>query len=196
MMSATKELLRSCGQSFIEDEAFLTAGFSLWYAGYHTEFDELYRRNMRLIEEKNISMIVTNDPHEAYILREKYGVKVLHIVEFLSENLENIKKLPSIKVEYHHPCFLTKIGVEPKVSIRVLRRAGILLSQKQPAPRCCGSVGGDFARNNPATAEKVAKKRAGEFTEKIVVTCCPYCYAMLKQQKVKVKDITELLSEV
>jgi Fe-S oxidoreductase len=195
VIGATKELLRVCKQPFVESNEVTTAGFSLWYAGYESEFKRLMEKNMDFFDREKITMIITNDPHEAHTLRERYGIKALHLVEFLAENLEKIAKQPPLKANYHHPCFLTKMGVMQKVPIRILRRAGIILPNSQPPPRCCGSVGDDFDRNDPLTATKIAQRRTKDFSEQVVITCCPFCAMMLKKQKVKVKDISEVLVE-
>jgi hypothetical protein len=46
VIGATKELLRVCKQPFVESNEVTTAGFSLWYAGYESEFKRLMEKNM------------------------------------------------------------------------------------------------------------------------------------------------------
>lgn len=169
-------------------------GYLAWYAGYEEEFALIAARNNRAIKENNITKIITGCPHCALTFKERYGIETRHLLEVYAENMEKIKHHRGHAASYHHPCFLDKLGVDAKVATRVLRRTGVHVAPENKANGCCGSVGDDFARNNPDEARLIAQRRAGELTTPIV-TSCPYCIMMFRQQRKDVKDVAELLNE-
>lgn len=196
VVAATKSVLADMGVSYVMLDEFRTAGYHAYVAGYAELFRELKDQNLSLLDREGITRIVTNDPHEAWILKEEYGVETLLTVELFSQLLEKVRKGGDVKANYHHPCFLSKLGVAPRIPLRVLRRAGVHVGAENVAEGCCGSVGDDFARNNKEAAARIAKRRLADFQEKLLVTCCPYCLLAFKGQRRQAKDVAELLSEV
>ncbi len=190
VMAATKNVLRDFGIEYVMLD--FCCGYPLWYAGYEKEMHRVIEANKELLKKEGITRVITNDPHCALTFKEKYDVEAMHIVEVYKEHLHKIKKGEEQRVDYHHPCFMEKLGISAKVVHGVLRRAGIHINPS--VQKCCGSVGQDFERNNKEEAQALAKQRAKDFKE-TVVTCCPHCHVMLQSQKKKVLDVAELLGE-
>lgn len=191
VVQATRALLIDLGVDFIMKEGMVTSGYHAWFAGYADAFSNLKKSNEAFLRKHRISAIITNDPHEAFTFREAYGLRTQHLVEVIVENITKIKKKRTVRVSYHHPCFLDRLDVRERSVERILRRAGFRVDA---APsRCCGSVGDDYARNNKEVASRIAKRCAAELGN-TVVTCCPYCNITLSAQGKKVIDISEALS--
>ncbi len=194
VVAATKDALRDMGVAFVMLDGFETSGYHAWFAGYEELFITIKKRNEALLKQHHIRRVITNDPHEAFTLRERYGIDARHVLEVFDEHSGKIAKKEATKARYHHPCFLDRLGVPEKTAIRVLRRAGFHIEGGAP-PGCCGSVGDDFARNDPPAAERVAAARAKRLGDGTIVTSCPYCYVAFKREKRKVMDIAEALGE-
>jgi|GEM_PF-2593079 len=193
VVAATKATLRDMGVDIVELD--LKSGFEAWYAGYEQEFQELMRENKRILEQHGITRIITNDPHEAWTYRERYGIETRHVIEVCKEHISKIVKGEVRRANYHHPCFLDKLGVNPNTAKSVLRRAGVHVPNENQSRGCCGSVGHDFERNNKDEAEAIAKERAKTLSEPLIITCCPHCLLLLKHHHKKTKDVMQILAE-
>ncbi len=194
VVEATKSALNDMGVPFVT-LPLECCGYAAWYAGYEEEFEQIMGRNKRKLAEAGVTRIITNCPHCALTFKERYGVETQHTLEVFDTQLEKIKMKEGRAASYHHPCFLDRLGVDEKVAVRVLRRAGVHVAAGNKAQGCCGSVGDDFARNNPDEAAAICQRRAGELKEKLLVTACPYCHVMFKQQRRDVHDVSELIGE-
>ncbi|MBR9692960.1 (Fe-S)-binding protein [Candidatus Woesearchaeota archaeon] len=193
VVQATKAVLKDFGIEFVTLD-LLGAGFELWYGGFEKDFRDLEAKNRSLLEKHGIGLIITNDPHEAWTFKERYGIEAKHITQVYREHIEKIRKGDDIRASYHHPCFLDKLEVTMANVQGVLRRAGVHATNKGVS--CCGSVGHDNERNDPEGAAAIAKARLAELPEKLVVTCCPHCHLLFKKQRRPVKDVAELLVDV
>lgn len=189
---ATRDAFRDLGIPFVTLPEMGCCGYPALYAGYRDEFERIAAENRSILEREGITQVVSNCPHCVLAFREA-GVAARHTLELFDEHLNKVAKRHSLRANYHHPCFLEKLDVPAKVGVRVLRRAGVHVPNENPARGCCGSVGDDFARNNPENAAKIAAQRAKQFTEPLLVTSCPYCHLMFK--KLKPRDVAELLGE-
>jgi Fe-S oxidoreductase len=195
VVAATKALLADHGVEFIMIERLACCGHEAWLAGYEQDFIALRQRNTTLLREQNVHSVITNDPHCALTFKERYNLDAQHIVEVLNIHIDKLVRHDGASVNYHHPCFLDRLGIDERAPARLLRRAGIHVTNENKPRGCCGSVGADFARNNPAKAAFIAKTRAKDFKEKLLVTCCPYCRNAFRIAGLNCKDITEVLSE-
>jgi glutamate synthase (NADPH/NADH) small chain len=194
VIEAQKSALRDMGVEFVTLR-LECCGYPAWYAGYEKEFQEAMARNKRALSENGVERIITGCPHCALTFRQRYGIETEHILETFEERLEKIRQREGRSVSYHHPCFLDKLGISEKAAVRVLRRAGVHVPLSNKAVGCCGSVGDDFARNNPEEARLICQRRCSEFSEKTIVTACPYCIVMFQQQRKEARDVSELLGE-
>ncbi len=193
VVAATREALLDLGIDFVMREGIVTSGYHAWFAGYEAEFALLKERNESWLRDERVTRIITNDPHEALTFRERYGIPATLVVELFAEHDGRLRPGRGKRVVYHHPCVLNRLGVDEKRVVRLLRRLGMKVEERPT--RCCGSVGDDYARNNPGAAGLVAKRRAEELGETLIVTCCPYCNALLARQGRRVVDVAELVVE-
>jgi glutamate synthase (NADPH) small chain len=194
VVEATKSALRDMGVGFVT-LPLECCGYPAWYAGYEEEFEVIMARNKRKLADAGVARVITNCPHCALTFKERYGVETQHILELFDSNLEKIRMKEGRAASYHHPCFLDRLGVDEKVAVRVLRRAGVHVAADNKAMGCCGSVGDDFARNSPEEAAVICQRRASELQGKLLVTACPYCHVMFSRRHKDVHDVSELLGE-
>lgn len=195
VVAATRHVLKDFGIDFITLD-LLGSGFEAWYAGEEEIFQQIMRENLALLKKERVTLIITNDPHEAWTFKERYGLNAIHTTQLLKEHLEKIKKQTALRASYHHPCFLTKLGVRESSVLAILRRAGVHVPSTNKGTGCCGSVGHDFSRANPELAARIAARRSKELPEKLLITCCPHAHVTFKQERRRVKDVVELLTEM
>jgi Fe-S oxidoreductase len=194
IVEAQQALLRDLGVEFVT-LPMECCGYAAWYAGHEEEFQAIKGRNKRKLEEHGITTILTGCPHCARTFKEKYRIETRHLLTVYEEHIEKIKLKEGVSANYHHPCFLDKLGVDEKTAVRVLRRAGVHTPTENVTRGCCGSVGDDFSRNNPEEARLICQRRCSQFGEKTVVTACPYCIVTFQQQRKEAKDVAEVLWE-
>ncbi len=187
-------------------------------AGNEYLFDLLASRNAKLFKEKSIIKIVTHCPHCFNSLKNEYsefGVEldVIHhsvLLEHLLKNGKNIgeRKQPG-NVVYHDSCYLgrhNKLYDEPRKIIAHNSESGKVLEVDASRERgtCCGAGGGRFLLEEK-TDLRMSHQRVDQLMEsnpETIAVSCPFCVLMLEdalkaknlQEKVKVKDISELTS--
>ncbi len=191
VVAATKRVLNDLGIPYTTSS--LMSGFEAWFAGHEEEFQTLMRRNKEVLEREKITRIITNDPHEAYTYRERYGLDARHVIEEVKEHAEKIVKGEARRLNYHHACFLDRLGITPAAVKSVLRRANIHIPLENKDRGCCGSVGHDFSRNNPELAKKMVKKRLEQFDKTPILVCCPHCLQSFGRRRAR--DVMEALAE-
>lgn len=195
-----KSLLSDIGVDFITIKELSCCGSPLLNAGYINEFNEIKEKNLRILEEKGITKIITNCPHCYVMFREHYGIETEHITQFLAANKRKILSENNEEVSFHDSCLLARRSQIIKEPREVLKRAGFKLiepSKSKEKTFCCGA-GGGLKQNSPKIADKIAKERLKQLkSDKILVTC-PYCYAHLKENSPngkKIIEISEVLTE-
>jgi len=142
-------------------------------------------------------------------IRDKYGIEVQHISQFLDKRLTKGSLSPKKKsdlVTYHDPCDLGReqsVYDEPRRVIALVTGEPPLemeLCKEQSA--CCGSGAGVRSAypelaNAIATARVEMAKKAGA---RVIVTACPWCVQSLREcqgdhSQVRVVDLVELVDE-
>jgi len=187
-------------------------------AGNEYLFDLLASRNAKLFKEKSIMKIVTHCPHCFNSLKNEYsefGVEldVIHHSELLEYLVKNGKSIGERKqpgnVVYHDSCYLgrhNKLYDEPREIIAHNSESGKVLEVDASRERgtCCGAGGGRFLLEEK-TGLRMSHQRIDQLMESnpdTIAVSCPFCVLMLEdalkaknlQEKVKVKDISELAS--
>jgi Fe-S oxidoreductase/nitrate reductase gamma subunit len=183
-------------------------------------FQEIARRNVAILKQKNVERIITPCPHCCHMLLNEYSdfglqVEVVHHTQLIEEwsagsNGEPFQKdLPEKgTVTFHEPCYLARYGMgTDHVRDLLYERAGASftdLPRRGDTTFCCGSGGGRFwmddkpeTRINAQRCQEIMK--AGVDT---VVTVCPYCRIMLKNgfvdehaDTIRVLDLAEFLDD-
>ena len=179
-------------------------------------FQEIAAKNIDTFKNSGAQTIVPLSPH-CYTTFNKYypnlakDFAIVHYCEFI-QNLITDHPLEwrtgqSIKTTYHDPCYLGKHNgcYDPPRqlldSIPTVQRVEMRHSRGNSL--CCGGGGGrmfdDFEEERRLSHMRIAE--AMEIGAEVVVTACPWCYAMLSDavkemslsDKIAVKDIAQVV---
>jgi len=159
-------------------------------------------------------VVVTSCPGCATALRkdpsvpEAYGVKVLHIVQYLAELLDS-SRLSVLgdtgTAVYHDPCDLGReLGVyeEPRNLLSaVLPQPLEEMERSRTTSACCGA-GSGVRSAFPELAAAIARERlamAEDSGASLMITACPWCVQNLREareagQDIEILDIVEVLA--
>jgi Fe-S oxidoreductase len=123
---AAVKLLQKAGVDIgIAGENEVCCGGRAYQTGYQADFLNQARRNMELMKKSGAEILVTGcaDCYHAFkVLYDKFGLKdgleVLHTTEYLARLLNEGRLKPTkrvaVKVTYHDPCHLGRLG-EPYI---------------------------------------------------------------------------------
>ena len=206
-----EEILKKIGIDFIKlKDLEVCCGSPVLNAGYLEDFKTLAKKNFKVFKEHGVKRIITPCPacFKTFKLEypkviEDFDIEVEHMTQTLLKALKEgklkPKRLKKVKVTYHDPCHLGRYcGVyeEPREIIKFLGLNLIEMEFNRENAFCCGG-GGGLRSNYPELAREIAKERMKQALKtkaKILVTCCPLCYACLKEvgRKIEVKELSEL----
>jgi heterodisulfide reductase subunit D len=141
----------------------------------------------------------------------EFDFKVEHIVEFLSEFVENndiqFNELPE-RITYHDPCHLGRLsGVyeQPRKILKAIPELQLVeMDRIKDNTWCCGAGGGVKAGFKEfalwSATERINEVKATG--SRILLTACPFCELNLKdsvaahKEAIAVKDIIELVDKI
>jgi len=208
VIKAMKKIFEVSGENywFMDEDKGVCCGRPLIMAGQHNAALQLINHNRAIIKESGATMLVTSCPICYKVFNEKYNisnVKMLHHSQYIEmlikENRLDLKKLGQTAV-YHDPCELGRgSGVydEPR---NVLKKLVTLQTpeQEREDSLCCGGCLGnvqlqasDRAKINDNVVAVLTKDNP-----EYIVTSCPACKkAFVKNNRIKIKDIAEVVSE-
>ena len=193
-----KSLLSDLGVEFITINELGCCGAPLLNAGYAHDFEEVKEKNLRILEKRGITKIITNCPHCYNIFRQYYGIKTEHTTQIFEANKRKLAtEHNGEEAAYHDPCLLARKNKIIKEPREVMKQAGFKLIEpfrNKERTFCCGA-GGGLKQNSPQIADKIAKTRLRQLKSKKIIVSCPYCYAHFKENASNNKKIIEL-SEV
>jgi len=181
-------------------------------------FDGLANDNKNLFRASGVKSIVTISPHCMNTFIKEYNglsesLSIAHYTEFLENILKKkepkfVKSL-SYTVTYHDPCYLSKhngITDPPRNILKML--PGVTLKEMKDFRQnslCCGAGGGRMYAEVEETDRlaNIRVRQALDIGAEVLATACPYCHVMLMnavrdlgmQEKIKVKDVAELVTE-
>lgn len=176
-------------------------------SGDIVSFNRLVEHNLKLIQEKKSSYVVTACATCTFTLRKLWPMlysgeqqsavraiseKVVDIHQFITEisgtfpDQETILKNASgKKVTVHDPCHLKKslgISKEPRDILKAI--PGLTLTEMDEPDTCCG-FGGTFSLKNAELSSKIGGGKCNEIASTeadIVATGCPACMMQLRDQ--------------
>ena len=188
-------------------------------AGNEYLFDMLASKNAELFKEKSVVKIVTHCPHCFNSLKNEYaefGVEldVIHHSELLEHLIKEGKTIGEQKtsgnIVYHDSCYLgrhNEVYDAPRTVAARSSESGKVLDVEASRERgtCCGAGGGRFLMEETGT--RMSHQRIDQLLESnpdTIAVSCPFCVLMLEdglkaknlQDKVKVRDISELANEL
>lgn len=186
--------------------------------GAEEEFTSLAESNIELFNSKGVKKIITTSPHCYYTFKNEYPefggeFEVIHYTELFTNLLKEGKIKPAKdiakKVIYHEPCYLgrhSKVFEAPRELLQSIPEVNFMEFDKNKDDSMCCSGGGARIWMETEAGLRFSDDKAKEAMAKeadYVVTACPYCIVMLedslknidKDEKMAVKDISELISE-
>ena len=186
-------------------------------SGNEYQFQSLQTQNVETFQKYGVKKVVTMCPHCFNTFKNEYNTKVnlevVHHTEFIDSLLKEGKislkeKTETEKFTYHDSCYLgryNRVFDAPRNIIGRVTSNYQEMEMNKTKGLCCGAGGARmWMEENVGT--KISHKRieqADKINASVVVTACPYCMSMLddarkvtnKEEKMKVKDIAELVAE-
>lgn len=180
-------------------------------------FERQARENIRIFHELGVELVVFSCSgcyktiSQDYPMIEKIRFKTLHMVQFITELIEErriiLEKEVPVKVTYHDPCHIGRhsgLFEEPRAILKSIPGVELIEMERiKKFSRCCGAGGGVKAGfpdvNNALTDERI--KEAERTGAENLVTACPFCYQSFVLGKgrtgshLRIRDITELVME-
>jgi Fe-S oxidoreductase len=216
---ATAKVLQAAGVKFAilgDEEA--CCGDPARRLGDEYLFQTLCRQNIEILKGHNVKKILATCPHCFNSLKYEYpqfggDFSVNHHSQFfaglIKEGRLNIKNPASLKAAYHDSCYLGRyndIYNEPRAILGAVNKKNVELPRRKTASFCCGGGGGHMWMEE-APDKRVNARRVEEIVKagvECVATACPYCLTMLEdglkakqaEEKIRAKDLSELLAEV
>jgi glycolate oxidase len=200
-------------------------GFPAFLIGGDALVKEHVKKNEEAFKRLGVTRLVTQCSgcyrffKEVFPRHSKYGLEVLHSVEYLYKLLKEgrlkFKKPFGKKVLYHDPCDLGRhmqVFEQPREILKAVLGLTLLeFPENRNLSRCCGG-GGGFKAFDPGMSTDIALKKVRQALDlgaEVITSACPTCKdnlalaaARLKQEgdaaakRLKVMDLTELLAKV
>ena len=217
---ATAAILNKAGVNFgILGAKENCCGESIRKTGGEELFKRLAKENIKTFIDNGVRKILVSSPHCYHTFKNEYpefrvNFEVLHISQYLFELVNEgrleFKKEYGKKVTYHDPCYLGRhngIYDEPRGVLK--KMPGLELNEMVDSREdslCCGGGGGRVwmeTRKGERFSDIRIHQALGIGAE-VLATSCPYCITMLEDsrvtmdaaEKIEVKDITEIISEL
>ena len=183
-------------------------------------FQRFRQKNLETLRRYKAHKIVTHCPHCLNTFKNEYSpdseirLEVIHhsqlLEKLIAEGRIRLTRAAADQwVTFHDPCYLGRHNGEFASPRAVLDRLpGVKrLEMKRSRDRsfCCGGGGGQMWLESRAQqrVENLRLTEARQTGASLVTTACPFCKVMLEtasvttaqQEQMKVKDISELVSE-
>lgn len=198
IQKSTELLLNRAGVDYhiLDDES--CCGSVLLRTGFLKEASEQIDKNTRVFKGEKI---LTSCAGCYKTLKEDYeGLDVIHISQLLNQlikdNKLNITK-KDMDVTYHDSCHLGRHMEVFDAPREVIESVGNLVEMEniRDESLCCGA-GGGVKSAYPEIADEMAKSRLKQAKDtgcETLITSCPFCKLNLKNDELKVLDLTEFL---
>jgi Fe-S oxidoreductase len=217
---ATANILKKANVDFgILGEKENCCGESIRKTGNEDLFKKLAKENIKTFIENGVKKILVSSPHCYHTFKNEYpefkvNFEIVHISQYLPELINKgrleITKEYGKKVTYHDPCYLGRHNGVYDAPREVLNKIPGLELQEMPESKvdslCCGMGGGRVwaETEKHERFSNLRVEQAIELGATELVTSCPYCVTALEDsravlnydEKIQVKDITEILQEV
>ncbi|MEA3335733.1 MAG: (Fe-S)-binding protein [Chloroflexota bacterium] len=210
-------ILKAAGVNFaVLGEMENCTGDSARRSGNEALFWELALSNIEVLDEFDVSRIVTTCPHCMHVLGKEYHqyggqYDVIHSTQLIADLMleGKIQSGPASSgpVTFHDPCYLGRQNDILDPPRQVLQGvSGDLVEMKRQGRQsfCCGAGGAQMWKEEEPGQKAVNESRYEEAAAtgaKTIAVGCPFCLTMLtdasKQadQGIEVKDVVELVAE-
>lgn len=212
-LRALVKLLRAAAVDFaVLGEAELDCGHLARRLGDEATFEDLARRNIAVLENRNFDCIVTADPHVLQTIKNEYPAcggyyTVEHHTTLLARlvregRIESRQRL-DIPITYHDPCYLGRYNDEydsPRDILAALGNDVREMERSGPRSMCCGWGGGASFTDIPGERRipDVRMEQINATGAGTVAVACPNCAVMFEgvvPPRAEVVDIAELLAD-
>jgi len=210
-VKAFQEVLDAAGTPWgvLEDEP--CCGHHSRRQGEESQFQDLARRSLEVLQQKNVRRIVTPCPHCLHTLRREhsnlgnYSPQIVHYSELMQSLVAEGKlqfKTNGTRREaaYHDPCYLARYEAVTDAPRAVLAAAGTTvreLPHRGARTLCCGGGAAGFVRELESH-QRLDRVRRAEIVgsgAELLVTACPECRMMLGAAVDQTKDLAEIVAE-
>ncbi|MHA2423895.1 MAG: (Fe-S)-binding protein [Candidatus Thorarchaeota archaeon] len=209
---ATVETLESLDYEVIVSPDEWCCGSPLLRTGFRDAAIEQAKHNVEILNAIDADEIVTPCPGCYKTLVNDYSAHglelnkpVRHISQKLAESLHAVAGIKTKeRITFHDPCHLGRHIGEYDAPRKVIRKAAgvspIEMERTRENAKCCGN-GAGLRTLFPEQARKIGSSRiddAKDIEADIIVTSCPFCKNMLKQQtdeSIRVLDLPEFVQE-
>ncbi len=178
-------------------------------------------QNITTLNNYSIKNIVTACPHCFNNIKNEYpalggNYEVMHHSAFLQKLLEDGRlvmkennSLTGQTITYHDSCYLGRandVYEAPRVVIESLKVELREMKKCRTNGLCCGGGGAQVFKEEENGTKRISTERAEQIMEtgaSVVAVGCPFCMTMIddglktknQEEKIKVKDIAELIAE-
>ena len=192
----------------------------IFLSGHHGAFKELAEHNLRAVEERGATRLVMTCAGCYRVFKHEYprilgmtpDIEIVHATELLDRYLQEGKletpelQESALKVTYHDPCEIGRVGRIFEAPRRVLEGVGIPvveMAEERESSFCCGG-GGLVKVVDQEISSKLAFTRIGQAEDagaEIITSACPSCKTTIRDgvlslgKKIGVMDITELVAQ-
>lgn len=213
---ASTSIMDMGGVEFSVDSGEVCCGLPQFELGLLDTAKTLMEHNRQVIKDRGYKSIVTSCPECYYMLSRVYPslgfdlkAEVHHISGYIKRLMDEgrirFKGKLDGTVTYHDPCYLgrrCRIYEEPRLILRNAVEKFVEMRWNRDKAYC-GGGGVGYSILYPEIAVKIGENLLRE-VEKIgadeIVTSCPTCKSQLersiKNGKVKVHDLTEIVSQL
>lgn len=192
----------------------------IFLSGHHDAFKKLAEHNLREVEKRGAKRLVMTCAGCFRVFKHEYpkyldnmpDIEIIHATELLGQYIEQGKlDVPTseespLKVTYHDPCEIGRVGRIFEAPRRVLEGIGIPvleMVEEREQSFCCG--GGGLVKvtdqNISLSLASTRIEQAERTGAEIITSACPSCKITIKDgvldlgKKMDVLDITELVAQ-
>ncbi len=217
---ATANILKKANVSFgILGSKESCCGESIRKTGDEELFQNLAKENIKTFIDNGVKKILVSSPHCYHTFKNEYpefmvNFEITHITELICNLIQSgklkINKALNKKVTYHDPCYLGRhngIINEPREILKSIPELELVEMEEYGINSLCCGGGGGRVWMETAKEERFSNLRLEQAVKtgaEILITACPYCISMFEdsrvvmglEDKIEIKDITEILMEV
>ncbi len=202
---AMKAIFEAAGQKYwyMDEEKSICCGRPLLQQGFLNQAAELRRKNIELINNSKITMLVTSCPicYQSFTKEYKLKIPVVHHTEYIAMLLKSGRisvRQDGLRTVYHDPCELGRgcgIYKEPR---QILKSVTHLVKAKEERENslCCGINLGNTLIDieQQSVIRDAAMKNLLHKHPDVIATACPMCKkAFCHATDFPVKDIAEIV---
>ena len=217
---STAKILKKAGIEFgILGSKENCCGESIRKTGDEELFKTLAKENIKTFIDNGVKKIIVSSPHCFHTFKNEYPefsvhFEVVHITQLVAELIENgqlsVNKELNKKITYHDPCYLGRhngVFDEPRYILKCIPGVEFVeMSEYGKNSLCCGAGGGRvwMETDKDERFSNLRLDQAIDAGAEILATACPYCITMFEdsrvvmeyEDKIEIKDITEILAEL